>query len=537
MPVRSSRMACHAATSPIFAVVDNTCRYALLLPLFLACAGALHAQQFDPEIYPLIEDENGFPFGVASGDPRQDCVLLWTKFLPDDLGETVQLQWEIATDTLLTDVVAQGVVSTDSSSAFTAMVEPSGLAPGSTYFYRFRSVDRQIESPIGRTRTAPDDPSALKFAVVSCSIHNERYFNGYALIAARSDIDAVIHLGDYIYEQAGKRDIDRRHIPPHDIVSLRDYRSRYAQYRLDHDLAELHRLHPMIAIWDDHEFANDAYRDGAKQHRKDQGDWETRKSIAKQVWFEWLPTKTHREQTIIRDFSYGKLADLFMIDGRLERDTIVADFNDPARVDPERTKLGEEQTAALTTWLRDSEAQWKVIGNNVMFVATNLSRFAKDRQWNTDAWDGFPANRAQIFDTLQTHDINNVVVLTGDVHMAWAFELVEHPHDRKKYRRRRGGQIHGAEFVVQSVTSSNVDEYSGRFFGKLANMFLASRKRNPHLRYVNAIDHGYMLLEITPEAATATWYYTKNPYKRNLKTKRPRQRSLHDNGRLLRRRP
>lgn len=517
--------------------VDKRHRVILVLTLFLAYAGVLHAQQFDPKIYPLFETENRFPFGVASGDPRPDRVLLWTKFVPNDLGDTVRLQWEIATDTLLTNVVAQGVVATDSSSAFTAMVEPSELAPGTTYFYRFRSVDREDESPIGRTRTAPEDPSSLRFAVVSCSIHNERYFNGYALIAHRSDIDAVIHLGDYIYEQVGKQDIDRRHIPAHDIVSLRDYRSRYAQYRLDPDLAELHRLHPMIAIWDDHEFANDAYREGAKQHRKDQGDWETRKAIAKKVWFEWLPTMTHREQTIVRDFSYGKLADLFMIDGRLQRDTLISDFNDPAMIDPERTKLGAEQTAALTSWLRDSEAQWKVIGNNVMFVATNLSRFAKDRQWNTDAWDGFPANRAQIFDTLKTHDINNVVILTGDVHMAWAFELVEHPHDRKKYRRRRGRQIHGAEFVVQSVTSSNVDEYTGRFFGKLANKFLASRRRNPHLRYVNALDHGYMLLELNREAATATWVFTKNPYKRNLKTKKERSRSLHYNGRLLRRQP
>ncbi len=523
-----------AATSPIFVVVDKMRRYSLLLNLSMTWAGLLHAQQFDPDIYPLLENENHFPFGVASGDPRPDRVLLWTKFVPNAIGETVRLQWEIATDTLLTNIVAQGLVATDSSSAFTAMVEPSELAPGTTYFYRFRSVDREDESPIGRTRTAPENPETLRFAVVSCSEYNERYYNGYALIAQRNDLDAVIHLGDYIYEGAGKQQGERKHIPPREIVSLRDYRSRYAQYRLDPDLAELHRLHPVIAIWDDHEFANDSHREGAQQHRKNQGDWEVRKNIARQAWFEWLPTMTYREETIVRSFNYGGLADLFMIDGRLQRDAPVESYNDTTVLDPERTKLGVTQTAQLTTWLRDSQAQWQIIGNNVMFASVDLGRFAKDRRWNMDAWDGFPANRDQIFDTLEVHNIKNVVVLTGDIHMAWALELAREPHNKKSYSRRTGAGTYGAEFVVQSVTSRNIDEYTNRFFARLANQYMRSRRRNPHLRFVNTNDHGYMLLELNSEAATATWVFTKNPYKRNLKTKKERSRSLHHNGRLLR---
>lgn len=517
--------------------VDKRHRVILSLILSLACAGVLHAQQFDPKIYPLFETENRFPFGVASGDPRPDRVLLWTKFVPNELGDTVRLQWEIATDTLLMNVVAQGVVATDSSSAFTAMAEPSELAPGTTYFYRFRSVDREAESPIGRTRTAPEDPSSLRFAVVSCAEYNDRFYNGYALIAQRNDLDAVIHLGDYIYEGRGSGEGERKHIPERTIVSLRDYRSRYAQYRLDQDLAELHRLHPVIAIWDDHEFANDSYREGARQHRKDQGDWETRKAIAKKVWFEWLPTMTYREETIVRSFNYGELADLFMIDGRLQRDEPIDDYAAPELFAGDRTKLGADQTAELTTWLRESKARWRVIGNNVMFAPVDLGRFAKERRRNTDAWDGFPANRAQIFDALRTHQVQNVVVVTGDIHMAWALELVENPYDRKHYRKRKGGEVYGAEFVAQSVSSKNIDEYVHPIFARLANKYMRSRRRNPHLRYVNTNHHGYMLLELNKEAATATWVFTKNPYKRNLKTKKERSRSLHHNGRLLRRQP
>lgn len=498
-----------------------------LLSLILNSNG----QMYDPALEALIPRGNAFPFGVASGDPRADQVILWTKIYPADVSISYEVKWELATDTLLNNIVASGTVISDSSSAFTIMAEPENLVAETTYFYRFTSEG--AFSPVGRTRTASEDPDQLRFAVVSCANYLDRYYNGYALVANRHDLDAVIHLGDYIYEYStAAENLNRYHIPNREIISLRDYRTRYAQYRLDPDLAEMHRLHPVIAIWDDHEFANDSYRTGAKNHSADEGDWETRKATAMQTWFEWLPTMTRHEKTIVRNFSFGNLADLFMVDGRMQRDEPIIDFKDPAVEHADRTKLGTEQTDQLTTWLSNSSARWKVLGNNVMFSAVDLGRMAKERQWNMDAWDGFPANRAQILDTLEINDIRNVVVITGDIHMAWCLELVENPHDKKGKYRKRGDGVLGAEFVVQSISSANVDEYTGRFFGWFANWYMRSKQRNPHVRYVNSNDHGYMLLELTQDAATATWFFTKKPYERTLELKKPVVWSLRYNGRL-----
>jgi alkaline phosphatase D len=493
------------------------------------------AQLYDPTIEALLANRGLFPFGVASGDPRPNQVVLWTKLAPTDLGQEWKVKWEIATDTLLTQVVAQGVAATDSSSAFTLMVEPDQLAPATTYYYRFSANGQS--SAIGRTRTAPENPTALRFAVVSCSNYLDRFFNGYALIANRADLDAVIHLGDYIYEYGGDLSNTRQHIPAHDIVSLRDYRSRYAQYRLDPDLAEMHRLHPIIAIWDDHEFANDSHRSGARNHMAHQGEWNERSATAKRAWFEWLPTMTREEQTVVRSFSFGELADLFMIDGRLQRDQPVASYHDSIVASPKRTKLGEQQTSELTNWLSTSEARWKILGNNVMFAPVDLGRFAKDRRWNMDAWDGFPANRAQILDSIEAHQIRNVVVITGDIHMAWCLELVRDPHSKKGPYRKSGQGAFGAEFVAQSVSSANADEYLGRFWSRLANGYMRSKKRNPHVRYVNVRDHGYMLLDLSEQEAKATWFFTKQPYVRTLAIKKPVAWSLQYNGGLSKVKP
>lgn len=499
--------------------------------VFLAASQSVYGQLYDQTLEALLVNNDFFPFGVASGDPRPNQVVLWTKLFPAELGNTYSVNWEVATDTLLTQIVAQGVLQTDSSSAFTAIVEPNELAPATTYFYRFSA--NGAYSVIGRTRTAPESPDALRFAVVSCANYLDRYFNGYALIANRADLDAVIHLGDYIYEYGADLSNTRQHIPAHDIVSLRDYRTRYAQYRLDPDLAEMHRLHPVIAIWDDHEFANDSHRQGAQNHNIAQGEWNERIATAKQAWFEWLPTMTRKEQTIVRSFSYGQLADLFMIDGRLQRDEPISNYLDSTVASANRTKLGTQQTEQLTNWLSNSSARWKILGNNVMFAPIDLGRFAKDRRWNMDAWDGFPANRSQILDSIDAHQIRNVVVITGDIHMAWCLELVRDPHTKNGAYRSSGQGVFGAEFVAQSVSSANVDDYIGGFFGRLANWHMRSKRRNPHLRYVNINDHGYMLLELTPDEAKATWFFTKKPYERTLEIKKPVARSLQYNGRLI----
>jgi alkaline phosphatase D len=221
-----------------------------------------------------------------------------------------------------------------------------------------------------------------------------------------------------------------------------------------------------------------------------------------------------------------------MIDGRMERDRPVNDYRDPERFDPNRSKLGEAQTARLTEWLRDSDAQWKLVGNNVMFSEVDLGRMARDIRFNMDAWDGYPANRSQIFDTLDAHTVCNVVVLTGDIHTAWGIELTRAPRDKKVYRRTDDCTIYGAEFVSQSVSSFNVDEFFGRFLGKLAGRYMGARRRNPHVHYRNVVDHGYLLIELTRDAAVATWHYTRDPYERTLSERPSRQMTLPHNGRL-----
>lgn len=500
-----------------------------------ALPGLLCAQSvFHPDIIGLAEGKGLFPFGVASGDPRQEQVVLWTKVLPDDIGTRVEVSWEIALDTGLNTVVGSGIVVTDSSSAFTVHVTATGLDAGTAYFYRFGSGGEY--SAVGRTRTAPKDPESLRFAVASCANLPAGYFNGYALIAQQEDIDAVIHLGDYIYEYGNRRAVVTGHIPPHDIVTLNDYRSRYAQYRLDPALMEAHRLHPFIVIWDDHETANNCYVEGAQNHSPAQCDWRDRMAVARRAYFEWMPVEDPQRQSIIRSFGYGGLADLFMIDGRLEgRTPPVDDFNDPSRFDTSRTMLGHEQTRWLTDGLRHSRARWKVIGNPVMFSVMDFGKMAKGQQRNMDGWDGYPANRDRIFDTLDAHGIRDVLVLTGDIHTAWGIELTRDPNDREVYHRRSGRGVAGAEFVTPSITSKNLDEMKGKLVARLAVGFLKSRRRNPHLRYVNLMDHGFMVLTLTGDRACSEWVFTRTVKERTLKTRRGRAMHIMHGGSRLRR--
>ena len=224
---------------------------------------------FDSAIDSLLNpDLKPFYFGVASGDPHQTNVIIWTKVWVEN-QQPVKVKWQVASDTSIQNIVAQGEGEAMLSSAYTVKILVENLKPSTTYFYRFESDG--FYSPIGRTKTAPVNAESIKFAVVSCNNYQNGYYNVFRLIANRNDIDAVIHLGDYIYESGirtkkGKFNV-RSHIPPREILSLQDYRTRFAQYRLDEDLQEVHRLHPFITEWDDHEFANDAYKDGSKNHK------------------------------------------------------------------------------------------------------------------------------------------------------------------------------------------------------------------------------------------------------------------------------
>lgn len=501
--------------SPTYAVFLR--RLLTLLVLLFSVQRTVAQSPFHAGIDELVSSRGAFPFGVASGDPRQDRVVIWTKLMPQAMSASVEVVWQMALDSTFSQVVREGTAVTDSSRAFTVNVTVTGLASGTIYYYRFSALGGQ--SVFGRTRTASERPERVRFAVVSCVNLPAGHFNAFGLIARDNDLDAVIHLGDYIYEYGAREVTERVHIPSHEIISVKDYRSRYAQYRLDPDLMEAHRMHPFIVIWDDHENANNSYRDGADNHSAGEGSWEDRKAASKKAYFEWMPIDGPENQSIVRDFHFGDMADLFMIDGRLFRDPPVTDYNDTERYSTSRSKLGEEQTQWLVDGLVRSQARWRVIGNNVMFSPMDFGKFAKDRRWNMDQWDGYPANRDRIVDALESGGRRNAIVITGDIHTAWAMELSRDPHDSAIYDRRNGKGVIGAEFVTPSVSSKNLDELRGRLVAKVAASYTKARKRNPHLRYANLMDHGYMLLDLTAERAAAKWVYCRTLKKRSLATR------------------
>lgn len=475
-------------------------------------------QSFNPELAP-------FYFGVASGDPHPNDVVLWTKVVPEAGGGVQQVEWQLAADSSFTQILKSGVATAQPETAYTVKVLVEGLEPGTYYFYRFRNGGRW--SPIGRTKTAPDgEVNQLCLAVISCVNYTSGYFNALEHLAHRKDIDVVLHLGDYIYEYGGggnrKKGFSRPHIPPHECISLEDYRSRYAQYRLDPQLQEAHRLHPFIIIWDDHETANNSYATGAQNHDpRREGSWEERKNAAVQAWFEWMPIPGNPSTPIIRKFSFGKLADLWMLDERLTaRSPQARGVDDPVLNDSTRHMIGEEQRKWLLEGMLNSEARWKLIGNQVIFSPLHDSRvFSRNPTVRMDRWDGYPAERQKMFDFWYRNGINNIVVLTGDVHTSWAFELTADPLDPNVYDRKTGKGVIGAEFTTPSVSSFNFDEVVPKFITWEAKRRFKRKKHNPHLRFLDLNRHGYLTLTLTPDAAQADWYFAKTILKQTDRIK------------------
>lgn len=505
----------------------------LLACLFLfACGKSFSQPIFDPALDALMPANEAFPFGVASGDPQADGAVIWTKiFTKNTDGQ--QVAWEVATDTALQDVVRSGTLMAKFADAYSVKIFVEGLQPGTTYFFRFKFGESH--SPIGRTRTAPaGEVAQLRFAVVSCSDYRSGYFNAYGDIARRSDIDAVIHLGDYIYEYGNQKWGPKRqqktqvrdHIPAHTLHSLQDYRTRYALHRLDPQLQELHRLHPMIAVWDDHEIANDLNASF---------DDQAREAAARQAYFEWMPVRDNPERSIVRHFNFGNLAEMWMLDSRLEgRSPQAKGVDDPDLASPDRHMLGEAQTDWLLEGIGASKASWKIIGNQVIFSPLHDSRvFSRTPKVRMDRWDGYPVERQRIFDFFHENDIQNIVVLTGDVHTSWAFELTADPLNPDVYDRKTGKGVVGAEFVTPSVTSFNFNEVLPGIVAKEAKRRFKHCKYNPHLRYLDLTHHGYLTLTLTAEAATADWYFVKRKDRPDDRVKRRAGRTMLYDGKKL----
>jgi alkaline phosphatase D len=461
-----------------------------------------------------------FAQGVASGDPLHDRVILWTRISPRRLSEIVAGRWTIALDPGMRRVRGRGFFLTDVTRDFTVKIDAKGLEPGRTYYYRFETP--RGASPVGRTRTLPlGSVSTLRMAFASCSNFPFGFFNAYARIAERNDLDFVLHLGDYLYEYelggfadpalAGRRDVT----PVNEIVALTDYRLRHALYKSDPDLQEAHRQHPFICVWDDHESTNDSWENGAENHNPEagEGDWQVRKRRSIRAYNEYMPIRstTLNDDKIFRRFRVGDLADLIMLDTRLNgRDLQAAaqpgqgqlPADGPVVADPQRTLLGFDQEQWLEQQLNLSKrrgARWRVLGQQVMMaqLSSNLGRTII----NSDQWDGYRAARERLYGVLREGSINNNVVLTGDIHSSWCNELTSNPYDAAQYDPATGRGAVGVEFVCPGVTSPGVAEAAA------PTVAAQLRAVSPHVKFVELSRRGYGILDLNRERAQGEIYH------------------------------
>lgn len=442
-----------------------------------------------------------FYHGVASGDPMSDRVIIWTRITPDSaqISQTLMVDWKIATDTGMVNVVSQGFALTDSSYDFTVKVDVTGLNPNTFYYYEFKNNGKY--SPRGRTKTTPvGNTDSLRFAMVSCANFEAGWFNVYANLLQRADFDAVISLGDYIYEyQTGgyspNSNVNRQWQPSNEIVTLSDYRMRYSSYRLDTDLQRLHQQFPFICVYDDHEFTNDAWMNGAENHQSNEGPWNSRKLAAQKALFEWLPirvTGTSNPYQIYRQIKYGNLVDLLMLDTRIEGREVQAGTSGSTVNSSTRQLLGTNQLNWLKNRLDSSTCKWKVLGQQVMMAPLQVFGIG----FNGDQWDGYPAERNRIYNHVLQNNISNLVVITGDIHSSWANDL-----PTSTYNSSNGAGSAGVEFVTPSVTSPGINIPLG------ASAIMSA---NGHIKYVNLSEHGYIILDMNNTRTQGDWYHVNS---------------------------
>ncbi len=434
-----------------------------------------------------------FFHGVASGDPLMDKVIIWTRITTDSVDARVK--WRIASDTGMVNVLDSGMVMTDASRDFTVKVDVPNLQPNTFYYYEFEAYNKY--SLRGRTKTLPvGDVDSLRLAVVSCSNYAAGFFNAYDALTNRNDIDAVLHLGDYIYEYGdGQFGADRSLQPTTEILTLSDYRTRHSYYKLDEDLIRLHQQYPFITVWDDHETANDAWFGGAQNHdASSEGDWFDRKSFGIRAYNEWQPIRrpsAQDTQQIYRKFRFGDLIELYMLDTRLQaREEQNGIDNNPAR-----QLLGNQQLQWLVTGMDTSTARWRLLGQQVMMAPIKIPSLSfpfTPAPFLEDQWDGYPAERNRLYDSIQQNNIPNMVVLTGDIHSAWANDL-----PLSGYNPSTGAGSIGVEFVVNSVTSAN-------FPFPVPQSII--QNFNNHIKFAELTDHGYMIVDVNKDRIQCDWY-------------------------------
>ena len=510
-----------------------------------------------------------FNHGVASGDPLENSVIIWTRVTPLDLEETINVNYEVATDNKFENLVHSGVETTTKAKDFTIKIDVLNLTAGTKYYYRFK-VGNKI-SPIGEAKTLPIETQKVEFAVFSCANYPNGYFNAYTE-ASKLNLDATIHLGDYIYEYGIYENDDFEAKKPayatenaetigrvfpddnnKELIELEDYRKRYALYKTDSGLQAIHKVCPMIVVWDDHEIANDTFKTGAQNHNENDGDFDQRVENALQAYFEWLPIRPiANKKEIYRNFNFGKLVNLSMLETRLfgrdEQLDYANYFDANGNFDAQeftqditnqnRTMLGKEQLEWLTTNLTNSNATWEVLGQQVLMGKMNLpseviislgnlsnvnqiiteltqlkarmlqndptlteeekQRVNTVMPYNLDAWDGYFVERETILATAKALN-KNLVVLAGDTHNAWSSNLVDMNKERV-----------GVEFATTSVSSPGMEQYLSLDQEGSKQLDQALTLLIDDLNYTETYSRGFMRVTFTNNEAKAKWYFVDN---------------------------
>lgn len=514
-----------------------------------------------------------FLHGVASGDPTQDAVIIWTRVTPQTAGD-VRVSWQVSRDGAFRDLVTTGEMVTNAERDYTVKVDAIGLESGSRYFYRFMTGDKT--STVGMTKTLPEGAvDSVKLAVMSCANFPAGYFNVYELAAKRDDLDAMLHLGDYIYEYGRggyasehAAELGREVLPAGELLSLSDYRTRYGQYRGDASLQKLHAKLPFITVWDDHEVANDTWKDGAENHNQGEGDFDARKQAALQAYFEWLPIRPWREgnhEEIYRSFSFGDLLDLHMLDTRvLARDKQLdyGNYLDPATgafndqqfladvTDTQRTLLGQTQLLWLQGKLLQSSAKWQLLGQQILMGRMMLPAAIATQQLSIPQFAELAAlaqlaARAQAGDpTLTQAELTylaaNQAKLTPEV--LALLQLPSIPYnldawDGYAYEREvvlatarasgknlvviagdthnawandlkdKDGNMVGVEFATSSVSSPGLEYYLNLPPEQIPATEAAVVGLVDDLKYANLLNRGYMTLTFSSEEVVSEWFY------------------------------
>ena len=502
-----------------------------------------------------------FEHGVASGDPTQTQVIIWTRVTTE--ASYVDVSWQVSATEDFSSIEQSGIFATDTSRDFTVKVDVQNLNPNTQYYYRF--MVGEASSIVGITQTLPEGSvDKASMAVVSCANYPAGYFNVYKEILEqhqKASFDVVLHLGDYIYEYGAggyasedAAALGREPSKGTECITLDDYRKRYAQYRQDEDLQALHAALPMIAIWDDHELANDAWKEGAENHHNSEGSFNDRRAAAAAAWTEWLPVRenTFSSMLIYRQFAFGDLINLMMLDTRLVgRDQPLDYFSlDTPTMEAigglvaqsrstERELLGTEQLAWLINAF-NQEAKWNVLGQQVLmsrmelpssvmlamfqlFTATDeqtmdallavnnaIASYLADPSsdtvklpYNLDAWDGYYVERERVYEIVKASS-GNFVCLAGDTHNAWTSELKDVSNNPV-----------GVEFATISVSSPGLEEYLALEPVAIAQMEYTLPNLVSELQWTDIKQRGFMRVTFTPEKAESTWYMLSTIKDRN----------------------